>query len=630
MQPDGKGPLVTFFTRFAFRKQETIFRWHLDRATGKILSIEQQTMGDTSKQTLVNIPGQVALVFTHQKEGDNYEGVSVLRPMYGAYKRKDLYLRLAAIGAERNAVGTVIGTMPASKTKATEKETFESMLESFAGNESAYLLKPEGYEVEVVWGQFDPQKMVTLLNFEDEQMSKSVCASFLMLGTGGNAGSLALGGTLANFFLSGIQALADVAVNQINSSVIPALCQMSYGPQKCYPKLACTGINDKAGKELADIILTLTNAQAITPDDPLEEFLRQQYKLPKADPATGRKKAPPQLPGSNPLDPNAPQGDNNSSKDAPAAKDGGTPAPGADKKKDKASLAEKRKAINLVDYKAQFDKNKVRLRETMQKHLKGIASNFTAQVRKKYDSLPDSQKAKAVLDISPKQSLINDYVGELRDIAADVAAQAIAQARKEVPKAAREVKFGTYDRLNPLVKRAIESQINLVAETQAADLAKMVLFQWSSSASSTDNADAIEHDVIERLTPTLEGASNSGMSIEAAAGDLTAHVTQNSRNEFFFAPEVLDTIESFTFTNEDPVSEICQNLAGQTFLATDPAAEQYYPPLHHLCKSRLVPNGKEDGVEVTGIGIVADSTEERQRLEKQITLCDCRGHKLFP
>lgn len=110
-----EGELVTFYQKFGFRKQTSIYRWKLERKTGKIISIEQQVSSDTSKETLVEIPGQFCLVFTNKKEGDNYEGVSALRPMYGPYIRKDLYLRLAAIGAEKNAVGTAIGKMPLAK-----------------------------------------------------------------------------------------------------------------------------------------------------------------------------------------------------------------------------------------------------------------------------------------------------------------------------------------------------------------------------------------------------------------------------------------------------------------------------------------------------------------------------------
>lgn len=626
-----KGQLVTYYQKFGFRKQTSIFRWNLERKTGKIVSIQQQVSSDTAKKTLVDIPGEFCLVFTNKKEGDNYEGISALRPMYGAYLRKDLYLRLAAIGAEKSAVGTAIGTTPAGKVSPAEQAMFEAILEAYSGNESSYILKPKGWEVEIQYGEFDPSKMTMLLNFEDEQMCKAVIANFLSLGTGGNSGSLAVGGTLSNFFLSGIQAYADIIAGVINRQAIPALCKLNFGPQNSYPELSCTGINDKAGKELADIILALKNAQALTPDSKLEDFLRDQYKLPAQDPTTARQPPAPTNTfdaNGNPVDTNSAAMDGgNSNPDGKGAKK--DPAPSADVKKDKSALAEK-KSLHLADYVKQFDKNKVAIKEAMQSNLRVMADSLKEQLVKAYNAATPAQKPNVIKQVGVKPGQLSAYKTELRGILADVATQAIAQARKEVPKAARDVKFASiYERLNPLVRRAIESQLGLVADTQAADLEKIVLFQWSSSASSSDNVDAIIADVEKRISPVLDGTSNAGMSLEAASGDLTAHVTQNSRNEFFFSPDVLETIESFTFTNEDPVSEICQNLTGQTFSVSDPAAEQFYPPLHHLCKSRIEPNEKGSGVEITGIGIVADNTEERARLEKQITLCSHHDYKLF-
>lgn len=628
-EDEGPAPTVTYYKKFAFRKQTSIYRWLLERKTGKIIGIEQQTMGDTSKETLVVIPGQFCLVFTNKKEGDNYEGISALRPLYGAYLRKDLYLRLTAIGAEKNAVGTVIGTTPASKSNSEEDAKFEAVLEAYAGNESAYIKKPEGWEVEIQYGQFDPQKMVTLLNFENEEMSKSLLASFLNLGTGGNSAGLAVGGTLSNFFLNAIQSYANIIANRINRDAAPALCKLNLGPQKCYPKLKCTGINDKAGKELADIILTLTNAQALTPDSKMEDFLRQQYKLPKADPATKREKAP-QLPGLTPMGPDGkpmppPEGGKTAAPGAKAPGDTkappGTPTPGSDGPGKEAKQASER--IQFAEgYKTQFNSGKDGAKALMQTHLRKFADDLKAKAAKNWEALGEKQKDSAVKDVSISPGLLSAYKRELRDHMASVATKAIQQARKEVPSAAK-VKFGDYDKLNPIVKRAIESQLGLVVDSQASDITKVVLFQFASSAASRTNVDGILTDVEEKVQPILDGTVQGGMSIEAAAGDLTAQVTQNSRNSFFFEPEVLDKIESFTFTNEDPVSEICQNLNGQTFLATDPDAEQFYPPLHHNCKSRLVPNEKGEDVKVTGIGITADTVEERQRLEKQITLGCC-------
>ena len=614
------GELVTFYKKFAFRKQTSIYRWLLEKKTGKLVGIEQQiNTNDLSDETLITIPGDFLIVFTNKKEGDNYEGISALRSMYGAYSRKDLYLKLTAMGIEKNAVGTIIGTTPAGKVNTDEDANFSAVLESYAANEVGYIKVPTGWGVTIQQGQFDPQKMVTILNFENEEMARAVVAGFLMLGAGGGGGSYSLGTDLSDFFLGGIQAYADIVCEMHNRRSIPKLCQLNYGPQAKYPKLKCSGINDKAGKELADIIVALIGQQALTADSKLEEFLRKQYKLPKQDESTARAKpvvspfgAPPSGGGTPPVeDPEDPPAD--------PAED---PVPPDAPVKKKLSDRE----VKLAEgYKAQFNKSKNAYSEAMSAGLKPMVADLKKKLKRNWNALSDTNKLKAAKNVEISTTAINAYKAMLRELSANTANDAIARARAEAPEAAKKVKFAAYEKLNPLVKKAIETQIALVAETQAADLTKLVLFQFTSSASSVTDIDQIMNDIDGRVDPVLEGTSNAGMNLEVAAGDLTASVTQNSRNAFFFAPEVLATIESFTFTNEDPVSEICQNLNGQTFLSTDPNAEQFYPPLHHNCKSRIVPNGPGEK-EVTGIAINAEDTEERARLAKQITFCDHSHH----
>ncbi len=602
-----KGQLVTYFKKFGFRKQVSIHRWNVEQKTGRLLSIEQQVNNDLSMANFIKIPGEFLLVFTNKKEGDNYEGISALRPMYGAYSRKDTYLKLTAVGTEKNALGTPIGKSPPTKAGTKEDKEFEAMLEAYANNEVSYLKVPTGWEIDLKAGTFDPQKMVTLLNFENEEMARAVVASFLMLGSNGGGGSYSLGTDLSDFFLGGIQAYADVVCEVHNRHSIPSLIKFNYGPKPKYPELKCTGINDKAGKELADIVVALTGADLITADSKLEDFLRAQYKLTKQDPTTARKQAKPE----NPLDPMDPNAD-------PEAEDEEVPepkVPAVPKKK----LSEE--AVKFAEgYRTQYKNSKEELLATMQAGLRPMLDDMKKKIARNWKAATEAGKTSAGKGVEVSPGLVNAYKKSLREVMAGTATTAIAQARKESPEAAQKVKFGDYDKLNPKVKKRIEESLKLVTATQKADLEKMVLFQFQSSSSQSD-LDAILNDIEARVAPVIAGTSNAGMSVEVAAADLTSTVIQNSRNSFFFAPEVLATIESFTFYNEDPVSEICQNLNGQTFLSNDPGAEQFYPPLHHNCKSRIIPNGPGEA-EVTGIGINAEDTEERNRLAKQITFCD--------
>ena len=109
-------------------------------------------------------------------------------------------------------------------------------------------------------------------------MVKAFLANFLELGMSGS-GAYALSNDLSDFFLSGIEFIAKEISEQFNKKVIPDLIKLNFGPRDKYPTLNFTGISDKAGKELADILSTLTSAKILTPDDRLEKHLRKRLGI---------------------------------------------------------------------------------------------------------------------------------------------------------------------------------------------------------------------------------------------------------------------------------------------------------------------------------------------------------------
>lgn len=588
----------------AFRSQKTIERWNVESSTGELQTVTQWVQGDLvpGRSAMLNMPAQFLLIFSLQKEGDNFEGLSALRPMYGAWFRKNLYLKLAAIGVEKSAIGTVVGTIPANKQDPAQIAEFKSMLSNFTAHESAYMVKPAGWDVEVIKGEFDSGKIKELIVLENTEMINSLVANFLALGTGGGSGSFALGTDLSDFFLSGIKTYADLICGVWNRVLIPNLIKLNFGEQVGYPKLKATGINDKAGKELADILKLFIDSKAIKPDDKLEDFLRKSYDLPPADVATTREAA-----GTN------------------VGVGVSLPSPAAP-----APVALSERTIKLAEtYKKQWNNNKAATKDLMQVELAAILQDLKKQIASKYKSATPSQKVSIGLKIEPKTA---NYEKALREQLAAIANDALVNARKQTPKA-KAVKLserimliapkgGYYDALPNNIKRLVSAQASLIAGTQGADIGKIVSFQYGSSQASTEDLDQILHDIEEAAAPTIGGAIGKGMSVDAAAGNATSTIFNQAQLEWFFEPEVLDTIESFTFFNEDPISEICNDLDGTTWAVGDPDLDRYSPPLHHNCKSRLQPNekGAEGNPEIDGTPAIS------QKGLDSITLCEGHYH----
>lgn len=588
----------TFFCTKAlsFRSQKTITRWNVEKGTGKLLSVDQQVVGDVANNSVVTMPSDVLVIFTNEKEGDNYEGISVLRGMYGAWLRKQLYLKLAAIGVEKYALGVVVGKVPSGKENSDELAKYKLMLETYTSHESAYLIFPEGWEITLQKHEFDAEKIKSLILLENTEMINAMVANFLALGTNGAGGSYNLGEGLTKFFVLALKAYANIVCGKFNREILPKEVRMNFGPQKAYPKLKASGIDDNAGTALADIIQKLKAANAITTDEGLEEHLRKRFMLPKREP------------GSQPL-PVQEQ----------AAPSFGAPSMQFSERK----LSDK--------WKSTFTKNKDLASELMREHLTGIYAKMKEKLRTAYNAAPENGKIKVAANMgdAPGET---EYYTALKNLFAQFAYEAREGAKKELSPSVRkklsdpkriqlyDPKKGYFDALPANVKKQVEAQASLVAQTQVGDLEKATYFQFTSSAASTDDINTILNDVDEKVIPTLEGTSNKAMSIEVAAADALAHVMGQSRMALFFEPEVAASIESFTFVNEDPVSPICEALAGTTFAVNDPDVDRYGPPLHHNCKSRLVPNmvGDESNPEIDRGGVPLTKKELGS-----ITLAEC-------
>jgi phage gp29-like protein len=274
----------------AFRSQRTIERWNLDAPTGDLISVTQYAYGDLN--AMVDIPSECLVVYSMKKEGANYEGISMLRPCYGPWYRKDNYLKLNAIGIEKFAVPTPIVEIPANKTSGPEFDNMIDALEHYLQHHKNYLTHPAGWKINLQSNAYDPTKVEASVDAEDKRMTKSFLANFLELGMSGGGGAYALGKDLSDFFLDGLDHIASKVASPINKKIIPHLIQMNRGQRDKYPRLKHSGISDKAGKELAELLKLYSDGRIITPDDVLEDHIRKRHGLPKAS-MEGRRSANP-------------------------------------------------------------------------------------------------------------------------------------------------------------------------------------------------------------------------------------------------------------------------------------------------------------------------------------------------
>lgn len=235
------------------------------------------------------------------------------------------------------------------------------------------------------------------------------------------------------------------------------------------------------------------------------------------------------------------------------------------------------------------------LEVVMQTHLFEVAEGMIEQVRRNLKSATPSQIVNAIKGVAPTGS--RAYESDLVETLATISIEAIAQAKKQVPKAKSKqfvesentIKLGDFDKLSNDLKKQIKLKASLLVGTQFSDLEKNIFFQFDSSHSSTDSINEIIDDLYEASDDYIKG-----VAIQAGSGTIAARMINEARNAFFFEDDVLDEIGAFEFYNGDPVSEICTELAGQVIPKDDPALFRYTPPLHFNCKSTLLPLDADD------------------------------------
>lgn len=245
-----------------------------------------------------------------------------------------------------------------------------------------------------------------------------------------------------------------------------------------------------------------------------------------------------------------------------------------------------------VDPRKEMNEAKKVLVEIMQTNLASIAQSMVDQIMARLERLPESRRFDALNNIETPG--VNRYKEELLEALAVVAGESLARARKLVPRAAsvklseledeEALKLGEFDKLPPAIRDRILTQNQLLIGTQISDLEKSVYFQFQHSVDSTDSLDTIRADLEESAEDYITGSA-----IEAGAAVSASQVVNEVRSAFFFQDDVLEEIEAFQFVNGDPVSPICQDLAGTVFAKDDPDLFRYTPPLHWNCKSYIVP-----------------------------------------
>lgn len=553
----------------AFRSQRTIERWEINRH-GELQFVEQHAFGDNQK--VVKIPAKYLLHFALEREGDNFEGISILRPAYGPWFRKNTFLKLIAAGIEKYAIPIPILEVPEGKQKSEEYKKALDSMKKYVSHQCNYLTVPFGWKITLQPNPFDASKIREVINAENVEIVNAALANFLELGQSGS-GSYALSFDLSDFFLGGLECVAEQVCETVNQQLIPHLINLNFPDQDVLVQLKCSGISDRAGEEFSKIILNLVNSGSLKPDDRLEESLRTRYGLPEMDKATQR----------NPLITPTIQ-------DERKAGAGSTETP-----PEKVQLAEgkddlKKKSSDPVEGKITADAE--RLKSIMQKHLKGIGAEIARQAANHWQKSGEAER------LAPPQTyaiddLLSAYKSEITEELARQYNSSIQQVKAQYPRF-RNIKLSEFEdriklaEINKISKKGkarIDGIADALTDLNVGELSKTSSLQYSQNASKLESSSDIQDAILEQVEKKIDGPMTATGSILNAST-----MTNSARKDFFDEIMTTNEVVSFTWVNNDPVTEICKALNGMTLKASDPGVNTYWPPLHHNCKTYVVAN----------------------------------------
>jgi ribosomal protein S20 len=517
---DGKA----LIDRFAYRPPATIATRDIFVANGRIEHVHQST--DTGFQA--DIPGEKLLWFVNDREGDDFCGRALLRPMFKPWFGKEKLEILLLIAADRGNGTPVVIAPEGGWGTDTNGDALgpqvDAALAAFSTSERGFFHFPFGTTFTLETSNASIAELTALkANFEMD-MSNVAIAQILDLGKT-ETGSRALGRTMSDMFLDSLTAIAVDVEDTVNAKGGPIHQLVDYnfaGADDLMPSLRFGSLSKIDLKTLALAFLQLQQT-GMPFGEETWEWIRSELDLPplKAEEPTGtppgpQPEAPPES-GSPPEETPTPP--------APPA----PPVPPAQASESwTVTLAEKRYwreprgpelYADLADIGARLDAAPAALRTATQTAREGMVAEL---VRRAQAAIATGDVAKVAALAQAKPPMVDKLTAAVRGVLHEAAAAGAAQVRDEL---ARQ-KAGT-----PVVEQAIaERQGTSVQAAQRKSPKKSAPPTWAEDLNAYIDAQAnvTARQIASVTQAALAAEAMRGLATKVSADALTAMVTRAS------------------------------------------------------------------------------------------------------
>ncbi len=282
---DGVRRQIIGLDKLAFRKHRSIYKWETSEDPAAGVKAHQPGITQYVPGGTYSIPMEKLLVFTFHKEGDNWEGIPLLRRVYKDWDIKDKLVLINAIRHERQGLGIVQVVAPADANQNDIDETIANARAARASEEGVFQVK-EGWIVEFMdmkSGSSQLTNIIETIEYHDKQILLAVLAQFVMLGqrSKGGGGSRALSEDQSRLFELGLESVARNIKETIENNLVKPLCDYNFSNLNGhYPHIEFDHIGDENIQVIGETVARLIQVNGLTMDPDLEQAIRTILHMP--------------------------------------------------------------------------------------------------------------------------------------------------------------------------------------------------------------------------------------------------------------------------------------------------------------------------------------------------------------
>ncbi len=259
----------------------TFYRWHTEADGETLMALEQYGY---RRQEFLNclLPADKIARFTYQQEGANFWGIALQRAMYPHWYIKSKLYRLDAIANERNSLGVPVFRL-APGFSAQDKEAAYSYVTQLAAHEATGLVEPPGDATtgfRIVGLQGNLRDTAPSIQHHNEMISRAALNTFMDLGQSAH-GSRALGATATDFFMLGLQSVADQIALDITNSTIRRLVALNFGDDAPCPRLVAGNVQERSVADMIGDLVSLAQQGLIVSENNVRKHIREKFALPE-------------------------------------------------------------------------------------------------------------------------------------------------------------------------------------------------------------------------------------------------------------------------------------------------------------------------------------------------------------